>query len=219
MSDSSGRQVDAPDSLPLEGSLCYRLLASMPDSMKRAVLGQYWAAKALMQDIQDYASEIIGHVPMHGIRLWWYRHICGMRIGDRSSIHRRCRMYRPTGIDVGDHSVVDYGVLLDGRGGLCIGDNVSISEGTVILTLEHNVDDRALKMRWGPLDVNARAFIGARAYLLPGVTIAEPACVGAVALVTKNFAPHTEVLGRPPRDIRDRSRHLGYDCNYGKRSA
>ena len=42
------------------------------------------------------------------------------------------------GVQIGAHSIVNRNVLLDGRMGLIIGDNVSISEGAAIFTLEHD---------------------------------------------------------------------------------
>ena len=53
-----------------------------------------------------------------------------------TKLHRG--MYRATGVQIGSHSIVNRDVLLDGRLSLTIGDNVSISEGVAIFTLEHD---------------------------------------------------------------------------------
>jgi len=204
-------------SLPFQGTPGYHLLAALPGPVKKAILATYWPLKAIVEDMQDYTSEMIGHVPVHAIRLWWYRHICRMRIGERSSIHRHCRIYQPDCITIGDNSVINYGVLLDGRGGLCIGDNVSISDGTVILTLEHDVDDPAFNLRPGPVHIHDDVFIGSCARILPGVTLGEGSVIGVGAVVTRDVDPYTVVCGVPARYIRDRSRDLHYQFNYRKR--
>lgn len=69
--------------------------------------------------------------------------------------------------------------------------------------------------KYPPMDVlegctiNDYAIVATRAVLLPGVTIGENAMVAADALVTKDVAPHTVVMGQPAKfkcqveDIRD----------------
>jgi len=48
-----------------------------------------------------------------------------------------------------------------------------------------------------PVTIKRGATIGARAVILPGVTIGEYAMVGAGSVVTKNVAPRTLVYGCP----------------------
>ena len=188
-----------------------------PASVRRLVVGLYWRLRALVEDLQEYTGELVGYVPCHRLRLWWYRHACRARIGPGASIHRRCRVYAPHRITIGARSVVNCGVLLDGRRGLQIGDNVSISEGTVILTLGHDVDDPGFGLKGAPVTIGDRAFVGAYARILPGVAVGEGAVVGAAALVTRDVAPYTVVGGVPARYIRDRSRNLCYELSYRKR--
>lgn len=207
--------VDAPPSVSsLPGYCC---ASRLPRPAKRLLLSCYWWSKSLVEDLQDYAAELVGQVPSHAIRLWWYRHVCRARIGQHSSIHRHCRMYHPNRIRIGNHSVINYGVLLDGRQGLYIGDNVSISEGTVILTLGHDVDDPEFALKGAPVTIEDYVFVGAYARILPGVTIGEGAVVGAGAVVTRDVAPYTVVGGVPAHYIRDRARNLTYQLEYRKR--
>jgi maltose O-acetyltransferase len=125
-------------------------------------------------------------------------------------------MYAPFRITIGDSSTVNYGVLLDGRSGLTIGDNASICEGTAILTLEHDVDDPHLALRGGSVEVGDYAFVGSYARILPGVTLGEGAVVGAGSVVTRDVAPYTVVAGVPARYVRDRVRDVRYRCVYRK---
>ena len=50
-----------------------------------------------------------------------------------------------------------------------------------------------------PTHVRRRASLGSGAVILCGVTIGEGALVGAGAVVTKDVAPHTVVVGNPAR--------------------
>lgn len=167
-------------------------------------------------DARDYFIEIVGVIPSHALRLFLYRRIFGVSFGQATSIHRHCRFYRPAGGVIGAHSVVNRDVLLDGRSGLRIGDNVSISEGSQILTLEHDPNDPAFGWRGAPVVIGNRVFLGARSTVLPGVTVGEGAVVAAGAVVTKNIQPFTIVGGVPARPIGQRRSDLSYQLTYRK---
>ena len=201
---------------PLSSVRGYRWAARLPRPVKRWLLARYWSLKALAEEWQDYSTELVGHIPSHAFRVGWYRHICRMRVGSGSSIHRRCRMYRPYRITIGDHTVINYGVLLDGRGGLSIGDNVSVAEGAVILTMGHDVDDPGFAFRSDPVTIEDYVFVASYARILPGVVIGEGAVVAACAVVTRDVEPYTVVGGVPARYIRDRTRGLTYELQYRK---
>jgi acetyltransferase-like isoleucine patch superfamily enzyme len=126
-------------------------------------------------------------------------------------------MYHPYRIRIGDYSVINYGVLLDGRRGLHIGDNVSISEGVVVLTLGHDVDDPGFALKGAPVSIEDYVFLGSYARVLPGVTIGEGAAVGVGAVVTRDVDPYTVVAGVPAKRIRDRSLVLTYRLQHQKR--
>jgi acetyltransferase-like isoleucine patch superfamily enzyme len=195
----------------------YAWARRLPPTVKRWLLRQYWRAKSLHEDIQDYIAEVVGLFPSHSLRLWCLRHFCRMAIGKSTSIHRRCRMYHSHRIVIGSHSVINYGVLLDGRRGLTVGDNVSISEGTVILTLGHDVDAPDFALKGAAVSIGDRVFVGACARILPGVSVGEAAVIAAGAVVVRDVEPYTLVAGVPARFVRSRARHLDYQLDHRKR--
>lgn len=187
------------------------LKRSMPHWAKRLLLGLYW----LSYDTRDYLAEAIGWLPSNHLRCLLWRCL-GARVGRRTSVHRNCRFYRPSGVSIADHTVVNREVLLDGRMGLTIGGNVSISEGAALFTLEHDPQSPDFASRGGPVVVGSRVFIGARAIILPGNTIGEGAVVAAGAVVTHDVAPFTIVGGVPARPIGQRRTDLIYTLGYRK---
>ena len=54
-----------------------------------------------------------------------------------------------------------------------------------------------------PVHIGKRAWIGAGATILPGVTIGENAVVGAGSVVTKDVEPRTIVGGVPAKFIKN----------------
>lgn len=55
-----------------------------------------------------------------------------------------------------------------------------------------------------PVVIEDDVWIGARAILLPGVTIGEGTIVGAGSVVTKSVLPYSIVAGNPARIVRSR---------------
>jgi acetyltransferase-like isoleucine patch superfamily enzyme len=179
----------------------------------RSFLGRaYW----VWYDARDFLAEAVGWLPAHGLRLLLYRRLLGVSIGAQASIHRNCRFYRAAGVRIGKQSVVNRDVLLDGRTGLTVGDNVSISEGVAIFSLEHDPNSPTFDSRGGPVIIGDRVFIGARAIILPRVSVGEGAVIAAGAVVTNNVAPYTIVGGVPARHIGERRRDLAYSLDYRK---
>jgi len=189
------------------------LRAHAPAAVKRIAWHLYW----LWYDARDAWTAGVGRIPSHTIRLLLYRTLFGVSVGACSSIHMQCRFYNPSAVTIGRNSIINRGVLLDGRYPLTIGNNVSVSEEAMFVTLEHDPDSATFENRGGPIVVADRAFVGTRALILPGVTIGEGAVVAAGAVVTRDVEPYTIVGGVPARLLRQRSRDLTYELNYRKR--
>jgi len=161
-----------------------------------------------------YGAFLVGRVPIHSLRLWWYRHVLRIKIGPGTSFHWRAAFYQPSGIVIGAHSIVGNDSFLDGRRGLVIGDNVNIGGHVQIFTLEHDPDARDFGTQGGPVTIGDRAYVATRATILPGVTVGEGAVVAAGALVARDVAPYTIVGGVPAKFLRERERDLGYTLNF-----
>ncbi len=147
------------------------------------------------------------------VRHWFLRRFCHVRIGRDSSIAMGC-FVTGTHISIGDNSVINRFTYLDGREPLVIGNNVNVSHYTLIQTLTHDPQAPDFGTRPGPVVIGDHAWIGARAIILPGVTIGEGAVVGAGAVVTRDVAPYTIVAGSPARAINQRTRDLHYRTRY-----
>ena len=183
-----------------------------PKVIKQFAWNIYWG----WYDTRDAVIACVGWIPLHTIRLLLYRTLFGVSIGAHSSIHMKCRFYNPGSVSIGCHSVINRQVLLDGRYPLTIGNNVSVSEQVMFLTLEHDPDSPTFANRGAPIVVENRVFVGARVLVLPGVTVGEGSVVAAGAIVTRDVEPYTIVAGVPARFVRRRSRNLEYELDYRK---
>jgi maltose O-acetyltransferase len=194
------------------GRLSPELRRWVPQGIRRWLNRLYWDG----YDTRDFLAEAIGSIPSHTMRCLLYRHLLGISIGAATSVHRGCRFYRPVGVRIGAHSIINRDVVLDGRMGLVVGDNVSISEGVAIFTLEHDPDSPDFAGRGAAVRIADRAFIGARAIILPGVTVGEGAVVAAGAVVARDVPPYTIVAGAPARPTGQRRQDLAYMLDYRK---
>ncbi len=159
------------------------------------------------------ATAIISKFPSFTLRHWYYKKILKYRIGKDSSIHMG---FFPTGlnINIGDNVVVNRNVYFDGRIGITVKNNVSISPEVYIVSMEHEPNDSMFKTRGGEVIIEDHVWIGVRAILLPGIHISEGAVIGAGAVVTKDVEPYAIMAGVPARKIGERSRKIEYRCKY-----
>jgi acetyltransferase-like isoleucine patch superfamily enzyme len=95
--------------------------------------------------------------------------------------------------------------VIDGSGGLTIGEGCDISCGAQIYT--HSSARRCVSGRRfteverEPTRIGDRVFIGAGAVINMGVTIGDECVIAAGAVVTKNVPPRTVVAGVPARPV------------------
>ncbi|HEU0052980.1 MAG TPA: acyltransferase [Longimicrobium sp.] len=104
-------------------------------------------------------------------------------------------------MEVGDDVVVHRNVLLDDRGGIVLGDKVSISDYANIYSHTHSIVDQ--------VDVtNLKTVIGNgvrityHATVLAGTQVGDNAMVGAMALATKDVRPFHVNVGIPAKSVR-----------------
>jgi len=148
-------------------------------------------------------------LPSYVMRHWFLQKACGVRIGRGSSIHMGC-FITGRNITIGENTVINRGVYLDGRAGVVIGNRVNISHKVLIQSLSHDPQCPHFNCVVKPVHIGNYAWLGARALILPGVHIGEGAIVGAGAVVAKDVAPYAIVAGNPARPIGTRKKNLTY---------
>lgn len=159
-------------------------------------------------------NRLISQIPFHFIRLGFYRQCLSFEIGTGSHIFMDAWFDCKKNFVVGKNSTINQKCRLDNRGGISIGDNVSISAEVCILTGDHDLQSQDFSGRVRPVVIEDYVFIGTRAMILPGVTLGKGSAVGAGAVVTKSVPPFTVVAGIPAKSIGIRSSDLHYSASY-----
>jgi maltose O-acetyltransferase len=111
-------------------------------------------------------------------------------------------------ISIGDYSGIGLNARLQGP--LEIGRYVMMGPDVIIYTRNHNIYRTDIPMikqgdtKAKKVTIKDDVWIGARAIILPGVTIGEGAVIGAGAVVTKDVNPYDIVGGVPAKVIGNR---------------
>lgn len=167
--------------------------------------------KALLKEIQYCLNNyIINHIPFWPLRLMLYR-AQGLRIGNGSRILMGTRILSPSMISIGNHSYINEYCYLDGRGGIKIGDNVTIAVYSKIISGSHDVDDALFSYRADSITINSNSVVFANCVVLGGANLEEGCVISASSLVRKgNYCKKGIYAGNPARFIRQRRS----DCKY-----
>ncbi len=102
---------------------------------------------------------------------------------------------------VGDDVVVHRNVLLDDRGGIVLGNRVSISDYANIYSHTHSIVDQK-DVTNAPTVLEDDVRITYHATVLAGVHVGRNAMVGANAVATKDVRPYHVNVGIPAKSIR-----------------
>ena len=78
-----------------------------------------------------------------------------------------------------------------------------IGPGAYLISVNHKLDPQHRKeLELKPVVIKQNAWIGAKATILPGVTVGKNAVVAANAVVTKDVPANTVVAGNPAKIIK-----------------
>jgi acetyltransferase-like isoleucine patch superfamily enzyme len=104
-------------------------------------------------------------------------------------------------MEVGDNVVVHRHVLLDDRGGIVLGNNVSVSDYANIYSHTHSiVEQKDVTNAVTRIDDGVR--ITYHATVLAGVHVHEQGMVGAMAVATKDVRGYHVYVGIPAKSVR-----------------
>lgn len=170
----------------------------------------YYAWKAFLY---YFANHVIAGIPNESLRHLYYRRVMGISIGKRTHVSMGqfiTGYYTRCSIEIGNNCVINRQCYLDGRQGIKIGNNVNVSFQACLLSLHHDVHQPEFPAVGAPVQIGDHAWIGARAVILPGVTIGEGAVVASGAVVRKDVPSYTIVGGVPAKKIGERPQGMVY---------
>ena len=153
-------------------------------------------------------NHVVSHVPNRALRHGWYRRVVGIGVASETVVQLGTQIWfysprnaRRSAIRIGRGTQINQGAILDCRGGITIGEHVSISPQAAIVTADHDRDAPGFPLRHRRVVIEDHVWIGMRAVILPGVHIGRGAVVAAGAVVTKDVEAGSVVAGVPARRV------------------
>lgn len=119
-------------------------------------------------------------------------------MGEGSRVNTPLSGVRFNKVKIGKNVVIMPGCLMMSAGGITIEDEAMIAANVQLISNNHDLDNRSI-ITCRPIRICCRAWIGAGATILPGVTVGENSVVGAGSVVTHDVEPNTVVAGNPAR--------------------
>ncbi|MFN9645257.1 MAG: DapH/DapD/GlmU-related protein [Cyanobacteriota bacterium] len=136
--------------------------------------------------------------PCNPWRLFLLR-LFGATIHGQPFVHQRARIDHPWNLTLhhqaclGDRSHAYCLGPVEVHSGACVAQEAYLCTGT------HDFNHPNWPLQTAPISIGRHSFIGARAFLLPGVSVGEGAVVGACSVVTRSVPPGVVVVGNPAR--------------------
>jgi putative colanic acid biosynthesis acetyltransferase WcaF len=119
----------------------------------------------------------------------------------RPFVHQRARIDHPWNLTLHHKACLGDRAHAYCLGAVEIGPAACVAQEAYLCTGTHDFSDPHRPLQTAPIYIGADAFIGARAFVLPGVNVGEGAIVGACAVVTRNVPAATTVVGNPARPL------------------
>lgn len=134
--------------------------------------------------------------PLNRWRLCVLRRFGGVVRGN-PFVHPRARIQIPWNLVLEDLACVGDRANLYSLDRITLGRRSLVAQEAYLCTGTHDLASAEWPLLSAPIEVGAGAFIGARAFVLPGVVIGEGAVVGACSVVTRNVPLGGTVRGNP----------------------
>ena len=159
----------------------------------------------------ECTNHVITHIPFRCIRMKWLSFL-GANLKKDSWIDYNCKYFEPARLVVGHNTHINTECFIDSRGGVSIGDNVSISFRVNIITGGHDFRNPKFVGKFCPIIIEDYVWIGVGAIILQGVHIGRGAIVCAGAVVCDDVPPLSIVGGVKAKILGYRDDNMDYMC-------
>lgn len=129
----------------------------------------------------------------------------GAQLHGRPFVHPKARIRIPWHLTM--HHRACLGELANAYtlGEIEIGEGSTVAQEAYLCTGTHDLDDPKWPLQTAKITIGRDVFIGARAFVLPGVEIGDRAVIGACSVVTKDIPPGAVAAGQPAKVLRQRA--------------
>jgi putative colanic acid biosynthesis acetyltransferase WcaF len=142
-------------------------------------------------------------IPFSGLRVWLLK-LFGAEIGERVVVKPGVRVKYPWHLRIGQDCWIGEDCWIDNLTTVRIGNDVCLSQGAYLCTGNHSWTDPAFGLVIEPILIQNGAWVGAKAFLGPGVVLGHGAIAAAGSVVSKNIPDFKIHAGNPAVFVRNR---------------
>lgn len=125
----------------------------------------------------------------------------GAEIRGTPFVHQRARIQQPANLVLHDRACLGDGAVAYSLDRIVLHEGATVAQEVYLCTGTHDFAAAHLPLQTAPIVVERGAFIGARAFVMPGLTLGAGCVVGAMAVVTRDVPPGKTVAGNPAQLI------------------
>ena len=141
--------------------------------------------------------------PANAWRILWLR-IFGATIYGKPFVHQRARIAIPWHLTLHDRALLGDRANAYSLGEIEIGARAVVAQEVYLSSGSHDFEHPAWPLVTAKITIGEGAFVAARTFVMPGVTIGARAIVGACSVVTKDVPADVIAAGNPCRVLRPR---------------
>lgn len=110
----------------------------------------------------------------------------------------------PWKLAIGHNTWIGEGCIIENLAQVTLGNNVCLSQGSMLLTGNHNYKKSSFDLFVKPIIIEDGAWIAAKAIVCPGVTVGSHGVLAVGSVAVNNIDPYTVYQGNPAVKIRER---------------
>jgi len=142
--------------------------------------------------------------PANPWRLFWLG-VFDAKIEGTPFVHQRARIAIPWNLTLHDRSCLGDRANAYSLGEIEIGARAVVAQEAYLNTGSHDFSRPSMPLRVAKITIGEDAFVGARAFVMPGIKIGAGAIVGACSVVTKDVPENVVAAGNPCRILHPRT--------------
>lgn len=144
--------------------------------------------------------------PAHGWRRFLLR-LFGAKISGTAHVYPCAVIWAPWNLEIGESVGIADDAVLYSQDKITLEDCVTVSQEAYLCTGSHDYRRDGFPLWTAKIWVKRNAWVAARAFIHPGVTVGENAVVGACAVVTRDVPPGAIMAGNPAVAVKFRDEY------------
>src|SRR5947209_6860646 len=126
--------------------------------------------------------------PLNPWRLFWLR-VFGAKINGTPFVHQRARIEIPWHLTLHDRACIGDRANVYSLGEIELGAGSTVAQEVYLSGGTHDFSSPDMPLVTGRITIGDDAFVGARVFVMPGISIGARSVIGACSVVTNDIPP------------------------------